>query len=84
MEKEIGRETEMEEGTGGRRKGRKGNERGRSSRARKQNKVNKRLFSQSGHLFHFSKFTLDPLQRQGQSERSPSFCRPKSQSLPGN
>lgn len=68
MEKEIGSETEMEEGTGGLRKG--GNRRkemSENSSDRKQSRVNVCLFSPFGHLFPFSKFTQYPLQRQGQS-----------------
>ncbi len=69
MEKEIGSETEMEEGTGGRRKGRKRRKemREKTSAFGKQNRVSVRLFSPFGHLFQFSKFTQDPLQQQGQS-----------------
>lgn len=62
MEKEIGSEAEMEEGMEEREEKKKGNE-----EIKKQNRVNVCLFSPFGHLFQFSKFTQDPLQRRGRS-----------------
>lgn len=60
----------MKEGTGGQRNGRKRkkeNEERENRADRKQNRVNACLFSPCGHLFLFSKFTQDPLERQGKS-----------------
>lgn len=74
----------MEEGTGGQRKGRKRRKEMRRELRWKRERGQCSLFSLSGHLFHFSKFTQDSLDEQGQSRGSLSFCRPKSQSLLGN
>lgn len=65
MEKEIGSETEMEEGTGGQKKGMRRRKETRTARWNRTGSL--RVFSPFGYLFQFSKFTQDPLERQGQS-----------------
>lgn len=86
MEKEIGSETEMEEGTGGRRRGRNGRKEMREKTAAIDNRTGSTCVSfhplviyssfQSSHKIHYS----------GRDNHSdpPLFCRPKSQSLLGN
>lgn len=87
MEKEIRSETEMEEGTGGWRKGRKKEEgnKERDLAKTKRKQVNACLFLPVGHLFPFTKFsTAAGTSLQGRSQQSTSFRRPESQSLHGN
>lgn len=45
----------------------KGKEKRENGADRKENRVNVCLFSPADHLFQLSKFTQDPLDRQGQS-----------------
>ena len=82
MEKEIGSETEMEEGTGGRRKGgregNKGTEKRTGSTCVSVHPLVIYPSFQSSHKIHYGGGGGD------NHSDPPLSCRPKSQSLPGN
>lgn len=60
-----------------------GNEERENSTDREQNRVSVSLFTLWSFIAVFKVHTSS-IREAGPSQRPPSFCRPKSQSLPGN